>query len=117
MTPETKSFNGDFLLFRKDGQGMRRPRGREAAHPPRVRHKTMASAETEAGRILQQWPESTIIILQEVGRVKLKPAASDPPSMPMICRRAGCQRQTTHPSGMCEEHRPGFAQATPQVAA
>ncbi len=71
MSLNTKSFNGDFLLFRKDGQGMRRPRG-GAAHPPRVRHKTFDAAETEASRLLGLFPDSTIIILQEVGRVKLK---------------------------------------------
>ena len=34
-----------------------------------------------------------------------------PTSLPSRCRRAGCLRPTTHPSGMCETHRPGFAQA------
>jgi hypothetical protein len=74
MTPETKSFNGDFLLFRKDGQGMRKTKG-VGPYPPRFRHKTWAGAEAEAERLLGLLPDSTFIILQEVGRVKLKAAA------------------------------------------
>lgn len=66
--------DGDFLLFRKDSKKLRRPGiiGTTAgkAHPPRFRHPTFEAAETEAQRLLQQLPDSTFIILREVGRVK-----------------------------------------------
>lgn len=74
--PETKSFNGDFMLYRKDGKGMKRLPKAEASHPPRRRHKTWAGAEAEAERLLEKWPASTFIVLQEVGRIKLKPAGA-----------------------------------------
>ena len=64
----TKSFNGDFLLYRRDGGGLKR----RFAGEPRFRHKTWAGAEAEAGRLLGIYPESTFLILQEVGSVKRK---------------------------------------------
>ncbi len=30
--------------------------------------------------------------------------------IPLQCRRYGCRRTSTHASGMCDEHQPGFAQ-------
>jgi len=186
--PETKSFNGDFLLFRKDSQGMRKmPKGSHP-RPPRFRHKKFAEAEAEATRLLVSNPDSTFIVLQEVARIKLKPVSmsaaedwllrwrgagegngiarmgktvcmmtpgrevlssgegaligelnsdaelhamvwqrlareeretvsGDNPPTPMKCRRVGCQRMSTHASGMCDEHQPGFAQADDQEQA
>ena len=67
-----KSFaDGAFLLFRKDGTKIRRPgiKG-DRSHPPRFRHATYEAAEGEARRLLGKLPDSTFIILQEVGRVK-----------------------------------------------
>jgi len=73
----TKPISGDFLLWRKAGQKLRKgmPRGEGN---PRFRHPTFAAAETEAGRLLGLFPESSFVILQEVGRVKLVPAAAKP---------------------------------------
>lgn len=67
---DTKSFRGNFLLYRKDGKKLSRKVGR--AHHPRFRHPSWTAAEAEAQRLLGILPESTFIILQEVGRVKLK---------------------------------------------
>jgi len=69
--PDTKSFRGNYLLFRKTPKGLRRKMG--AAGAPRFRHPTFDSAEAEAGRLLGLYPEATIVVLQEVARVKLKP--------------------------------------------
>lgn len=68
---------GSFLLYRKDGAGLKRTdrpadraRAKAAgARTPWFRHTTYAAAELEAKRLLQQLPDSTFIILQEVGRV------------------------------------------------
>lgn len=81
MAADTKSFRGGFLLFRKDGQNLRRGGGKGAIHkakatrarPPRFRHPTFQAAEAEAERLLGMLPDSTFVIIQEVGRVKLKP--------------------------------------------
>jgi hypothetical protein len=75
ITPETiVRTDGKWLLFRKDGGGMRHaPRGAPVAGgPPRHRHRTFQSAAMEATRLLGAYPESTFLILQEVGLVKLK---------------------------------------------
>lgn len=73
----TKSFEGNYLLWRKSGQTLRKgmPRGEGN---PRFRHPTFAAAEAEAGRLLGMFPESSFVILQEVARVKLIPRAADP---------------------------------------
>jgi hypothetical protein len=71
LLPETKAFRGNWLLYRKAGQGMRRPAGTCA---PRFRHPSFEDAEAEARRLLGIFPESTFLILQERGHVKLKPA-------------------------------------------
>ncbi|MHA0333700.1 hypothetical protein [Sphingomonas aquatilis] len=66
--------NGDFLLWRKSGQTMKNAvvaAARAGTRNPRFRHPTYEAAEAEAQRLLQQMPESTFIILQEVGRVKV----------------------------------------------
>lgn len=68
--PDTRSFRGNFLLFRQKSKGLRRRTGGET---PRFRHPTFDSAETEAKRLLGLFPESTFVIIQEVARVKLKP--------------------------------------------
>jgi hypothetical protein len=68
---DTKSFSGNYLLFRKDGQKLKRERRAEAARPPQFRHPSFASAEAEAQRLLGLYPESSFIILQEVARVKV----------------------------------------------
>ena len=80
---DTKSFGGNFLLYRKSRDNLQRGGGaggiaETKAHrsrPPRFRHPTFAAAEAEAGRLLGLMPDSTFIILQEVARVKLAPAA------------------------------------------
>jgi hypothetical protein len=72
LSPETKAFRGNWLLYRKAGQGMRRP---GSAGAPRFRHPSFEDAEAEARRLLGIFPESTFLILQERGHVKLKPAA------------------------------------------
>lgn len=64
---DTKSFSGSYLLFRKKGGGLRSGRA------PRFRHPSFGSAEKEAQRLLEQHPESTFVILQEIARVKVKP--------------------------------------------
>lgn len=69
----TKRFAGNFLLFRKNGNGLKRPGHRDQRRPPRFRHPTFEAAEEEAKRLLAQFPDSTFVVIQEVGRVKLKP--------------------------------------------
>lgn len=60
MKPETKRFTGSFCLQRKGGG------------KARVRHATFERAEHEAHRLLGKHPEATLVILQEVARVKLR---------------------------------------------
>jgi hypothetical protein len=60
----TKPFDGHFLIYRKV------PRGFARAGMPRFRHADFASAETEAGRLLDKHPESTFVIMQEIATVK-----------------------------------------------
>lgn len=74
MITSTKTFEGGFLLFRKDGKHLKRRTGERSAHPPRFRHTTLESAHAEARRLLTMYPQSTFVILQEIGRVKLAPA-------------------------------------------
>jgi hypothetical protein len=76
---DTKRFGGNFLLFRKAGDGLKRGGGAggidqaktHRVRPPRFRHPSFAAAEIEAGRLLDLMPDSTFVILQEVARVKL----------------------------------------------
>jgi len=67
---DTKSFDGNYLLWRKSGQKLRKgtPGG---GGSPRFRHPSFAAADTEARRLLGLFPESVFVILQEVARVKL----------------------------------------------
>jgi hypothetical protein len=76
LAPETKSFRGSWLLYRKKGGGLRRHTG--GGTPPRFRHDTFDSAEAEAKRLLGLHPDSTFLILREMGRVKLKPVEIRP---------------------------------------
>lgn len=71
LRPDMKSFRGSYLLYRQRGKGMERVSGSTL---PRFRHPTRESAETEASRLLTLHPQSTFLILQEVGRVKIKAA-------------------------------------------
>jgi hypothetical protein len=81
--PDTKSFSGNFLVWRKKGQRLAKgvPTGVVASmevareRPPRFRHPTFESAEGEAQRLAKLCPETTFIIIQEVARVKMKPVA------------------------------------------
>ena len=66
----TTSFRGKFLLYRKVGGGLAKPGHKSQARNPRFRHADRAAAEVEAVRLLQHHPESTFIIMQEVGTVK-----------------------------------------------
>ncbi|KHA64354.1 hypothetical protein NI18_09670 [Sphingomonas sp. Ant20] len=76
---DTKRFGGNFLLFRKAGDSLKRGGGAggiaeaktHRVRPPRFRHPSFAAAEIEAGRLLDLMPDSTFVILQEVARVKL----------------------------------------------
>jgi len=75
--PEAKVWeDGSFLLYRRlpHGRGglSKKAGGKRM---PSFRHKTREAAEAEAARLLVAFPESTFIVLQEVGRVKLKPNA------------------------------------------
>ena len=70
----TKRFSGSFLLFRKSGAALKRMGVKDQQQPPRFRHPTFDAAAAEARRLLLLYPESTFIIIQEVGRVKMKPA-------------------------------------------
>jgi hypothetical protein len=71
LAPNTKSFSGSYLLWRKVGTKLRRPTPGGNGGNPRFRHPTFASAETEAGRLLGLFPADSFVILQEVARVKL----------------------------------------------
>jgi hypothetical protein len=70
--PDTKSFSGGYLLYRKAGGKNVKPGVRSQARAPRFRHPTFEAAEAEAIRLLEHHPESTFVILQERARVKLK---------------------------------------------
>ncbi|WP_242183137.1 hypothetical protein [Sphingomonas sp. CARO-RG-8B-R24-01] len=70
--PDTKSFSGGYLLYRKVGGKNVKPGVRSQARAPRFRHPTFEAAEAEAVRLLEHHPESTFVILQERARVKLK---------------------------------------------
>ncbi len=86
---DTKSFGGNFLLFRKSKDSLKRGGGaggiaETKAHrsrPPRFRHPTFAAAEAEAGRLLSLMPDSTFVILQEVARVKLAAGVATSPEV------------------------------------
>ncbi len=73
-TTNTKPIsNGQYLLYRKDGRKLKRPGiigSVVKAHAPTFRHPTYEAAEAEAKRLLSRLPDSTFIILREVGRVK-----------------------------------------------
>ena len=81
---DTKRFGGNFLLFRKAGDSLKRGGGAggieqakaRRVRPPRFRHPSFAAAEIEAGRLLELLPDSTFVILQEVALVKLNPVES-----------------------------------------
>lgn len=83
LTPDTKSFSGNFLVWRKKGQHLRKGATRDGERqmrergdqPPRFRHPTFDSAEAEAQRLAALCPETTFIIIQEIARVKMKPSA------------------------------------------
>lgn len=77
MTPaSTKRFSGQFLVFRKlpKGQLSKRAGGNKL---PRFKHPTFESAETEARRLLVLYPESTFIIMQEVGLIRNQTATAE----------------------------------------
>lgn len=68
---DCKSFRGSYLLYRKAGNGMVRVTGDRGGQAPRFRHPDRDSAVSEATRLLGKHPNSTFLILQEVGRVKM----------------------------------------------
>ena len=77
LAPHAKRFSGKNLLYRKRGEDLRNLPSAKAVvrdRPPRKRHLTFEAAEAEAGRLLGLFPQSTFVIIQEVARVKLKPA-------------------------------------------
>lgn len=76
--PETKSFSGSYLLFRKDGAKLKRPGAKSTPRAPRFRHPDFESAEREAQRLLGIFPDSTFIVLHEVARVKMKEVGPEP---------------------------------------
>ncbi len=92
LAPETKSFRGSFLVWRKKGPHLRtgvtkdgeRAMRQFKARPPRFRHPTFESAEREAQRLAAFCPETTFIIIQEVARVKLKPVPFGTPGRPFV---------------------------------
>jgi len=57
MQPETKSFSGSYLLFRKDGTKLKRPGAKSVPRPPRFRHPDFESAKREANRLLGTFPD------------------------------------------------------------
>jgi len=69
-----KAFDGTFLLWRKEARGLSKKLGGKGI--PRFAHNTRAAAEKEAARLLDEYPQSTFVILQEVGRVKIKADAA-----------------------------------------
>lgn len=68
---QTKTFSGNYLVWRKVGQKLRKGSPGGASVNPRFRHPTFEAAEIEAHRLAGLFPESTFVILQEVARVKL----------------------------------------------
>jgi hypothetical protein len=71
MNIDDKSFRGRFLLYRKRGRVGLRPPGDMGGCSPKFRHDTYDAARAEAARLLAIHPQSTFVILQEVGRVKV----------------------------------------------
>lgn len=68
----TKTFKGDFLIWRKVGDSLKKGAPKKSRGNPTFRHKTFEEAETEANRLLSLFPDSIFIILQEVGCVKIR---------------------------------------------
>lgn len=69
--PETRTFgDGNYLVWRKVGQKLRKGSPGGASGNPRFRHPTFAAAEREALRLASLFPQSTFVILHEVARVK-----------------------------------------------
>jgi len=73
---QTKTFSGNYLVWRKVGQKLRKGSPGGASGNPRFRHPTFEAAETEAQRLARLFPASTFVILQEVARVKLSEVAT-----------------------------------------
>jgi hypothetical protein len=71
FAPDTKSFSGSYLVWRRAGQRLRKgtPGG---GGNPKFRHASFEAARAEAVRLLEMFPASSFVILQEVARVKLK---------------------------------------------
>jgi hypothetical protein len=83
LAPDTKRFSGNWLIYRKVGAGFSRAVG--GARLPRFRHPTWDSAQSEAERLAALFPASIFIILQECGRIRMKPAESpDPHDSPRV---------------------------------
>ena len=69
---DSKRFRGSYLLYRRAGKAMVTVKRCPPGVAPRFRHRDLSSAEAEAERLLSIFPNSTFIVLQEVGRVKVK---------------------------------------------
>ncbi len=59
---------GCYLLYRKAGKGTSKEIG--GAKLPSFRHPSLDAAVTEATRLLTLFPDSTFIVMQEIGTVK-----------------------------------------------
>lgn len=72
VTTDTKSFSGNYLVWRKVGDKLRKgaPGARSSGGNPKFRHASFTAAETEAKRLAGLFPLSTFVILHEVARVK-----------------------------------------------
>jgi hypothetical protein len=74
IVASVKEFAGCFYVWKWSAHGLRRKAGGKPL--PHYRHSSIDSAFKEAQRLATIWPDSTFVIIQEVGRVKLpKPAA------------------------------------------
>ncbi len=82
IAPHTKNFaeEGHYLIWRRMASGELRKGTPEnkvpEGGPPRFRHPTYEEAEKEARRLLENFPKSSFVILQEIARVKMKPVNS-----------------------------------------
>lgn len=74
--PSVKLFDGTWVIYRRAGAGFSRAVG--GGRMPRFRHPTFESAQTEAARLAELFPESLFIILQERASVRMKTTMPEP---------------------------------------
>lgn len=86
MNKDVKRFSGRFMVFRMKPSGISKRLGGNRL--PWFWHPTIESAEGEASRLSDQFPDSTFLIMQEVSRVKRAVEESMPADAAPVAARA-----------------------------